>query len=137
MAIQPGSPAWAIPLCRTRDPVIERDAIHRLVMADQVAAAGALGELWRREPSLATASFVVSQFETLRPNLSLLPYRVAIARSFTVEPVIPLLRAEAFVAGIDLAVHSGSFNAYAQELLDPKSSLYQFTPDAIFLAVQT
>ncbi|HKB05169.1 MAG TPA: HAD-IIIC family phosphatase, partial [Gemmataceae bacterium] len=85
----------------------------------------------------ATAGFVVSRFEKLRPSLSLVPHRLAILRSFTVEPVVPLLRAAAFLAGIDLTVHVGDFNTYAQEILDANSTLYQFGPDTVLLAVQT
>jgi FkbH-like protein len=48
-----------------------------------------------------------------------------------------LLRAAAFVAGIDLTVHVGDFNAYPQEILDATSSLYSFAPDTAILAVQT
>ncbi|MGE4609661.1 MAG: HAD-IIIC family phosphatase [Myxococcota bacterium] len=48
-----------------------------------------------------------------------------------------MLRAAAGVSGIDLSVHVGEFNAYAQELLDPQSELYAFEPDVVFLAVQT
>ena len=118
--------------------VSERDAIDGLLKAGRVGAAvSALGDLWRRDPSLRTAAVVVSAFEAMRERLSLMPYRVAIARSFSVEPVIPLLRAEAFACGLDLAVHIGDFNAYAQELLDGESRLYAFAPDVIFLAVQT
>src|SRR2546422_2627128 len=77
------------------DSVTERDAIDRLVTDGKIdGAARALGDLWRREPHLRTASFVVSRYERLRSKLSLLCYRVAIARSFTVEPVILPLRAE-------------------------------------------
>src|SRR5262249_12812341 len=41
------------------------------------------------------------------------------------------------LAGIDIKFHVGDFNAYAQEALDPGSSLYRFDPDAIVLAIQT
>ena len=51
-------------------------------------------------------------------TVSLTPCRLAILRSFTVEPVVPLLRAAAFLGGIDLTVKTGEFNAYAQEILD-------------------
>src|SRR5258708_389664 len=67
----------------------------------------------------------------------MLPYRLAILRSFTVEPAVPLLRACAFSVGIDLTVQLGDFNAYAQELLDAGSSLYRFEPQAVILAVQS
>jgi FkbH-like protein len=111
---------------------------------DAFIAAGAaekaflrLGELWRKESGSATAAFVVSRYQPLRGKLASVPYRVAIARSFTVEPTIPLLRAAAFVSGIDLTVHVGDFNAYPQEILDESSSLYRFSPDAVILAVRT
>jgi FkbH-like protein len=67
----------------------------------------------------------------------MLPYRLAILRSFTVEPAVPLLRASAFSVGIDLTVQLGDFNAYAQELLDAGSSLYRFEPQTVILAVQS
>jgi FkbH-like protein len=112
--------------------------------ADRLIAAGSpelaslrLAELWRAESSAGAAAFLVSRYEQLRGKLPLVPYRIAILRSFTVEPAIPLLRAEAFVHGIDLTVQLGDFNAYAQEILDPESSLYRFSPDAVILAART
>jgi FkbH-like protein len=65
------------------------------------------------------------------------PHRLAILRSFTLEPVVPLLRAEAFVSGIDVTVRLGDFNAYPQEILDRSSSVYSFAPETVILAVQT
>ena len=100
-------------------------------------AAARIHELWRSQSQLATAAFVCSSYEKLRGKLPLLPHRVAILRSFTVEPVVPLLRAAAFCAGIDLAVHIGDFNTYSQEILDSSSSLYDFVPDSVILAVRT
>ncbi len=119
-------------------PTEERQEIDSNVAAGNAAlAARKLHELWAREKDPSCAAFVVSRFEQLRPHIELLLYRIAILRSFTVEPIVPLLRAAAFVAGIDLAVHVSDFNAYAQEMLDPASSLYRFNPDAVILAVQT
>ena len=34
-------------------------------------------------------------------------------------------------------MRAGEFNAYAPELLDPQSWVYEFSPDAVILAVQT
>jgi FkbH-like protein len=96
-----------------------------------------LGELWRAEATASNAAFVVHQYEKLRSGLDLVPHRMAILRSFTVEPIVPLLRAAAFHAGIDLTVQLSNFNAYVQEIIDPESHLYSFSPDSIFLAVQT
>jgi FkbH-like protein len=112
--------------------------------ADRLISAGSgelaslrLAELWRNEAGAGAAAFLVSRYEQLRGKLPLVSYRLAIPRSFTVEPAIPLLRAGAFVHGIDLTVQLGDFNAYAQEILDPDSSLYRFAPDAVIIAART
>src|SRR5438445_12923623 len=104
---------------------------------EAIPASQLLSELWTKDNTVSTASFIVSRYEQLRPKLNLLPYRLAILRSFTVEPMVPLLRAAAFRAGIDLTVRFSEFNAHAQEILDPASALYDFAPDAVILAVQT
>ena len=109
----------------------------RLQTGSPELAASRINELWRNHSNLATAAFVCSRYEKLRDRLSLIPHRLAILRSFTVEPIVPLLRAGAFCSGIDLTVHSGDFNAYAQEILDANSSLYRFSPGSVILAVRT
>lgn len=115
-----------------------RQEIDRLIAEGNAAlAAAALAELWTQEKSPAAAAFAVPRYERLRPQLVLLPYRAAILRSFTVEPMVLMLRAAAFSAGLYLNVHLSDFNAYPQEMLDPGSALYQFKPDVAFLAVQT
>ena len=115
-----------------------RQEIDRLIAAqDAPAAARALAALWTDEASPSAASFVVQRFEQIRPSLKLQPYRLAILRSFTVEPMVPVLRAAAFCAGIDLAVHVSDFNAHVQSIMDSGSALYGFASDAVILAVQT
>lgn len=95
-----------------------------------------LGQIWNLEPNVATAEYLNPRYEQLRGHVPLTACRLAILRSFTVEPVIPLLRAAAFANSIDLSVYVSPFNAYVQELLGG-SSLYRFTPDVTILAVQT
>jgi FkbH-like protein len=115
-----------------------RQEIDQLILAGSAdSAAARIRELWRCEPAPASASFIVSRTEKLRDRLALFPYRVAVLRSFTVEPAIPLLRAAAFCYGIDLQVHVGDFNGYMQEILDPSSSLYRFEPNSVIFAVRT
>ncbi|HMD16692.1 MAG TPA: HAD-IIIC family phosphatase [Terriglobales bacterium] len=100
-----------------------------------------LAELWRRDPASGTASFMTSRLDDLRDKtrdkLALTTFKLAILRSFTVEPIVPLLRSEAFAHGIDLEVHVGDFNTYVQDMLDSQSSLYRFAPRAVVLAVRT
>ncbi|MGB6387052.1 MAG: HAD-IIIC family phosphatase [Terriglobales bacterium] len=100
-----------------------------------------LAELWRRDPAAGTASFITSRLDELREKtrdkITLTKFKLAILRSFTVEPIVPLLRAEAFAYGIDLEIHVGDFNTYVQDMLDSQSSLYRFAPNAVVLAVRT
>lgn len=110
---------------------------ERLARQEWFAARDALIEFWRQQPSPATANFVISRFESLRGKVPMTACRLAILRSFTVEPLVPMLRAGGFAAGIDLTVLTGDFNAYAQEIFNPDSKLYRFSPDVVILAVQT
>jgi FkbH-like protein len=109
----------------------------RIAEGDASGAARLLASLWEREGNSALAGFVASRYHKLRDRLNLAQHRLAILRSFTVEPVVPLLQASAYTRGIDLDIHTGEFNAYAQEILDPGSPLYRFAPDTVILAVQT
>jgi FkbH-like protein len=119
-------------------PSTSRETIDHLIhQGTALQARAALTMLWSESPALPTAGFVVSRFEQLRPHLRFTSCRVAILRSFTVEPVVPLLRAAAFCGGIDLDVRLGSFNAWQQDILDPAGWLYPFSPDVVIIAVQT
>jgi FkbH-like protein len=114
-----------------------KDIDGLIASGDATGAARLLCDLWERDGGAGLAGFVASRYEKLRGRLPLVPYRWAVLRSFTVEPIVPILRASAFTRGIALETHTGEFNAYAQEILDPESTLYRFRPDAVVLAVQT
>jgi len=96
-----------------------------------------LSRLWRAQPDLSTALYVAATRRRLDPHLTLLRKRVGIARSFTVEPVLPLLQAGAFGAGMDLSIYVGGFNTWTRDILDPASGLYAHEPDIVILATQT
>lgn len=115
---------------------LRADAEAHLAAGRAIEARLALEALWRADAGPATAGFVVSRFESLRDKLALAPCRLFFLRSFTVESAVPLLRAQAFSGGIDLAVQIGEFNTYVQEILDANSALYQHKPDVAVLAVQ-
>lgn len=118
-----------------RDP---RELIDEVLQLGQWAKASTmLADLWHQQPVMGNAAYVVSRYERMSSALPMAPYRLALLRSFTLEPLVPLLRAAAFAGGVNLAVQVGDFNAYAQEILNPSSSLYQFKPDAVILAIQT
>ncbi|HEX8027866.1 MAG TPA: HAD-IIIC family phosphatase, partial [Vicinamibacterales bacterium] len=115
-----------------------RDDIDALISAGEIGpAAEALKALLRLSPQASTASFVVSRFESLAGRIPLRPLRIAFLRSFTIEPMIPLLRAHAYDAGIDLHVMLGDHNVIAQALLDPKGRLQAFGADVVVIASLT
>lgn len=118
--------------------IIREQAEQELERGQVAAARALLRELWRRQPTTATAGFVLNcHSHAGEKDWAAVPCRVALLRSFTVEPLLPLLKAGALLEGLDLTVHTGAFNAYAQELLDPSSSLYAFEPRVVILAIQT
>lgn len=94
-------------------------------------------ETWRRAPNLSTAQRVIAAYERHRRDLALKPCRLAIARAFTVEPLVPLLRAAAYTDGVELDVYVGGPNSHETELLDPGSALYRFEPQIVVLATNT
>jgi FkbH-like protein len=120
------------------EPTEHRQIVDDLIGEGQYSAAWSeLRTHWQSDPGQSAAGCVLSRFEKIREHLPTTKFRVAILRSFTVEPMVPLLRAGAAVGGIDLEVRLGEFNAYPQELLDPGSFIYKEEPDVVILAVQT
>lgn len=60
--------------------------------------------------------------------------RVAVLASYTVETLIPLLRAQCFGMGIDAEFYTGPFNQIVQQIQDPQSGLAGFGPDVVVIA---
>jgi FkbH-like protein len=104
---------------------------------DAATAHALLARLWASAPGPAIAGYVLGRCECIAGSLGLASLRVTVLRSFTVEPLVPLLRAGAAMAGLDVQVRLGDFNAYAREILDPTSSLLTDAGDVVILAVQT
>jgi FkbH-like protein len=111
------------------------DAIAR---GEPTIARALLQRLWRDQPGPATASFVNSRTTRLPADPSRHAATLAVVRSFTVEPLVPVVRAAAAVHGLDLTVNVGDFGTYGQDLLDPGRPLHaQWNPDVVILATQT
>lgn len=116
---------------------LRKEIDQHLAAGSREAALSGLHRFWSSESGSAAAGYVISCCEKLRPSLRLTPCRLAILRSFTLEPVTPLLRAAALLGGIDVTVQLSGFDVWAQQLLDPNSDLYRFEPGIVILAVQT
>lgn len=59
--------------------------------------------------------------------------KVAILRNFTVELLIPVIKAEIFLLGFRPEIYVGSFDAIAHDVMSHNSDLFQFSPDVIIL----
>lgn len=70
------------------------------------------------------------------PLQSLPPLRLAILRSFTIEPLVEALQVKCFLEGMRLELFLSEFNQVAQEILSADSKLYRFDPQVVFLAVR-
>lgn len=116
---------------------LRREVREAFARGEAPAAQALLRQFWATEAGPAAAAFVLAQADRLRQHTTLRSFKLAILRSCTIEPVVPLLRAGALVLGIDVSVHAGAFNAYTQDLLAPTSGLYDFNPDAVFLVLDS
>src|ERR1039458_9923930 len=85
-----------------------REDVDRAIAAgDATGAAKMLATAWEMEPGSALAGFVASRYERIAARLGLVKQRWAILRSFTVEPVVPVLKAGAYAGGVALETHLG------------------------------
>ena len=66
---------------------------------------------------------------------TLLPMKVAVLGSYSVELLARRIEASLHAAGAHPTVYVGSYNQYRQELLDPRSDYYRFAPDITLLAL--
>lgn len=128
------SRAWKIMFPR-HEVIMQRAAIDGLLRSgDTDSAFALLVEAWRTAPTVSTAAFLIPRFEQLRTSGRFLQSRIALLRSFTVEPLIPIFRAAMFASGIDARVHVGDFNTYSIEILESESTLYRYEPNVVILA---
>ncbi len=119
-------------------PANVRAQIDAAIAAGQSGRAlSMIKQLWSSSPSLLTAPFVIDRMVKVPGAPQSVPCSIRILRSFTVEPLVSMLRASAACWAVDATVSLGDFNAYPQELLDPYGLVYRQPADVVILAVQT
>lgn len=113
-----------------------RQAIEVLLAAgDRGEAMVHASRYWRGTPTPSTAKYIVSLLDRLWEPGQVARHKVAFIRSFTLEPAIALLEANAALDGCRIETWIGGFNTFAQEAFDPASKLYEFGADTVFVAV--
>lgn len=114
-----------------------RAEIAEAIGGGRFAAAQAMLEvLWSGAASPVLAPYIISSYQRIAEHLRLTPIRIAILRSFAVEPLLPSLRAAAYAHRIDLSINIGGYNSYVQEILDESNAAYHEPVNAVALAVQ-
>lgn len=111
---------------------------------EQAVAAGdvpttlaTLRRLWAIQPGPSSAATILSGIKRLGERLTLRPCHIALLRSFTAEPLVPLLRAQAALHGLDLQVTMGGFNTVVQDLMDSRGAAHTAGLDAVVVLWQT
>ncbi len=99
---------------------------------------------WQRlltalEPELTTQACVMVAAQADKFDLAALGLastRAALLGSFTLEPLVPLVKALGYRSRLAPECYVGGFNAWQSEALNGDGALYRFQPDVIFLAVR-
>ena len=63
------------------------------------------------------------------------PAKIALLSSYSAEFLDDALVVACFLKGVTPELYQAAFNQFRQEILDPGSSLYSFSPDAVILSV--
>ena len=64
------------------------------------------------------------------------PLRVALLRSYTAEPIEPILKLRLLLDGFQPSIWIGGYNQYTQEILDQGSPLHEFRPDLVVMMIR-
>lgn len=63
--------------------------------------------------------------------------KMALLSSFSVDGLKEILFAKCAVSGIHALIYSSGYNQWAQEILNPSSGLYEFSPDLVIVFVDS
>ncbi len=86
--------------------------------------------------SIGTVKFISRVLSEQANKLALVPLKVALLSSFSIEFIHDHIRVHAFTSGFLVDIYQAGFNVYRQEILDPDSGLHGANPDVVILAVE-
>jgi len=93
-----------------------------------------LTRLAEADSSYPTVSYVHKERQKLPAGRGR-AVRIALLSSYVLDWLIPYLDLECRKAALCPEFYLAPFNQYSQQVLNPKSDLYQFKPDVVFLAL--
>src|ERR1039458_1195206 len=113
---------------RVKDAISSRDASAAIRHARNLVAAS---------NKAADVMFCATAFagiaDAIQDQLAAKTLRTYVVRSVTVEPIIPFLSTEAVLSNYLLHLQVGGYGSFADELLNPKSTLANFKPDLVLV----
>ncbi len=116
---------------------IRSSFINSLQAGEKFLAIELARTLLNRDQGLRQVTFISRQLEkSPRTKLALRPLKVALLSSFSVEFLRDALAVYSFLSGIDLHLYLPGFGQFQQEIRNPASGLYAFSPDVVILAVE-
>lgn len=121
---------------------IDADCVPAMRGLYEIAAKGGhveeasrwLTRLAETDASYTTISYVYKERQKL-PGGQGRAVRIALLSSYVLDWLIPYLDVECRKTGLVPEFYLAPFNQYTQQILNPRSDLYQFNPDIIFLAL--
>src|SRR5438045_465265 len=120
----------------------EAEAIRELVLTHlrhgrTYEAIHAARTLLEQQPGRRTHRFLRDALaETAGATSGLKHVKLALLSSFSIEFLHDSLMALGFLGGMRLEIYQAGFGTFRQELLDPASDLYAWSPAAVFLGVE-
>ena len=121
----------------------EQEVVEARIRAEEALGSGNyeqaqlwLRRIWRTSQTAGTANWILRRCDAF-PEYYLSRQHATFERAFTIEPLLPLIRATAAVERVAVDAQLGPFNAYTQRMLDPDSELYSKPADIVFLSLLT
>lgn len=112
-----------------------RLAALQAVQRRDTASAHALLNRWgQADMRLATLSRI-SRLRATLPRIVDKTVRIALASSYTIDPLVPYLEQECALLGLAPTFYQSPFNAWTQDAVADDSPLLAFRPDIVFFAL--
>jgi FkbH-like protein len=97
-----------------------------------------LKEMLMREPTLSNYQFGNRLLQNFEQDPSFPAFtrriRLALLTSYTIDFVMPILKAELMLSDIGADIYKSHYNQFRQEVLNPDSDLYRFNPEVTIVA---
>jgi FkbH-like protein len=115
---------------------IRESFLSRLKSGDIHHAIRAARSMLEDECTVSQWMFIRNAVERAQSKGGLKPLKVGLLSSFSSEFLHAPLIAYGFLNGLDIQLYQAGFGQFRQEILDPRSGLYEFAPDVTILAVE-